>query len=219
MIRIVAVVVQQASFPIRVSKGLLRRWSRALPLFVCGLALLGGCASVPPPAPVPPPRYAAAARLVPPDGVISCGMVRPYPCGCGRPMGMNARLCWPCTGLMTARTHGSTPPRLWQHRGLRLLPPTYAVLGPPPCVGAGPEVPNWLPMHVRRKPGSARPTLTCRFTLWGRAWGALCLCCLCPARMPPRLQGPYCWPLLCGTLEWGRIFRWMCWPHCFPSVL
>ncbi|MFT8863298.1 MAG: alpha/beta fold hydrolase [Acetobacter fabarum] len=71
MIRIVAVVVQQASFPIRVSKGLLRRWSRALPLFACGLALLGGCASVLPPAPVPPPRYAAAARLVPPDGVIS----------------------------------------------------------------------------------------------------------------------------------------------------
>ncbi|MDE7547018.1 alpha/beta fold hydrolase [Acetobacter fabarum] len=71
MIRIVAVVVQQASFPIRVSKGLLRRWSRAVPLFACGLVLLVGCASMPPPAPVPPPRYAAAARFVPPDGVMT----------------------------------------------------------------------------------------------------------------------------------------------------
>ncbi|MCP1243225.1 alpha/beta fold hydrolase [Acetobacter lambici] len=71
MIRIVTVVVQQASFPIRVSKGLRRRWSRVLPLFGCALVVLAGCASRPPPAPVPPPRYAAAARLIPPDGVLT----------------------------------------------------------------------------------------------------------------------------------------------------
>ncbi|WP_338332306.1 alpha/beta fold hydrolase [Acetobacter sp. LMG 32666] len=71
MIRIVTVVVQQASFPIRVSKGLRRRWSRVLPLFGCALLVLAGCTSIPPPAPVPPPRYAAAARLVPPDRVLT----------------------------------------------------------------------------------------------------------------------------------------------------
>ena len=72
MIRIVTVVVQQASFPISVSKGLFRLWCGVLPVLCCALVLLlGGCARKLPPAPVPPARYAAAARLVPPDKLLT----------------------------------------------------------------------------------------------------------------------------------------------------
>lgn len=71
MIRIPTVVVQYASFPIRVSNALLRRRSRGWAALVCLLVLLVACTAIPQPVPVPPARYAAAGRLVPPDLVFS----------------------------------------------------------------------------------------------------------------------------------------------------
>lgn len=71
MIRIPTVVVQYASFPIRVSNALLRRRSWGWAALVCLLVLLVGCTAIPQPVPVPPARYAAAGRLVPPDLVFS----------------------------------------------------------------------------------------------------------------------------------------------------
>ncbi|MGG6429142.1 alpha/beta fold hydrolase [Acetobacter ghanensis] len=71
MIRIPTVVVQYASFPIRVSNALLRRRSWGWAALVCLLVLLVGCTAMPQPVPVPPARYAAAGRLVPPDLVFS----------------------------------------------------------------------------------------------------------------------------------------------------
>ncbi|MFT8418438.1 MAG: alpha/beta fold hydrolase [Acetobacter sp.] len=71
MIRILAVIVQQASFPISVSKAVTRSRCRAVAMLACVLPLLAGCGGTRlPPAPTPPARYAAAARLVPPDRVL-----------------------------------------------------------------------------------------------------------------------------------------------------
>lgn len=79
MIRISTVVVQQASFPISVSRRIARRRCRGLPVVLGAVFWLAGCTVAPQPVPVPPARYAAAGRLVPPDRTftLSDGAVVP----------------------------------------------------------------------------------------------------------------------------------------------
>lgn len=145
MIRILVVIVQQASFPISVSRGRTGQWCVAAVLLACVLLLLAGCAgSTPDPAPVPPARYAAAARLVPPDRVfrLSDGAAIP------------ARI-WPAHGRERAvvlALHGFNDSRdAWEYsapvlaeQGVTFVAPDIRGFGGAPMRGAWPGLPLLL---------------------------------------------------------------------------
>lgn len=145
MIRILTVIVQQASFPISVSRSRTRRWCAAAVLLVGMLPLLGGCAgSTPEPAPVPPARYAAAARLVPPDRVFSLSDVAAIP----------ARV-WPAHGREQAvvlALHGFNDSRdAWEYsapalagQGITLVAPDIRGFGGAPMRGGWAGTPRLL---------------------------------------------------------------------------
>ncbi|MBS0966389.1 alpha/beta fold hydrolase [Acetobacter okinawensis] len=145
MIRILTVIVQQASFPISVSRSRTRRWCAAAVLLVGMLPLLGGCAgSRPVPAPVPPARYAAAARLVPPDRVFSLSDGAAIP----------ARV-WPAHGREQAvvlALHGFNDSRdAWEYsapalagQGVTLVAPDIRGFGGAPMRGGWAGTPRLL---------------------------------------------------------------------------
>lgn len=138
MIRILVVVVQQASFPIRVSTGSLRRWSRALALLVCLTGLLAGCASTRQPVPVPPARYAAAGRLVPPDRLFTLSDGAAIPARVWRAKGREHAVILALHGFNDSRDAWEYSAPALAEQGITLVAPDLRGFGGAPLRGGWP---------------------------------------------------------------------------------
>ncbi|MFT8676663.1 MAG: alpha/beta fold hydrolase [Acetobacter sp.] len=126
MIRIPLVVVQLSSLPIRVS-GLRRLRAGLLALGVAGA--VAGCAVAPAEAPVPPPRFAAAARLVPPDRVFTMSDGALLPARVWSPAGVPRAILLALHGFNDSRDAWEFPAPVFTASGVRVVAPDQRGFG------------------------------------------------------------------------------------------
>ncbi|MBO1325389.1 lysophospholipase [Acetobacter sp. TBRC 12305] len=132
MIRIPVVVVQLSSLPMRVS-GWPRRGARMAALALAGW--LGGCAAVPAHAPVPPPRFAAAARLVPPDRVFILSDGAALPARVWSPATAPRAVILALHGFNDSRDAWEFPAPFFTANGVRIVAPDQRGFGGAPDRG------------------------------------------------------------------------------------